>query len=86
MNRDYVNKVKKFQQSSSCMCVDFYDAAEDIDYIVTDNFGGRNRHDGTGCLRFGCENLIFAGTPQATGSIMDRHMGFCKAMTKWGKK
>ena len=39
MNRDYVNEVKKFHDIP-IVCVDFYDTLEDIDYIVTDNFGG----------------------------------------------
>ena len=84
MNRDYVNKVKKFH-NLPVVCVDFYDVAEDIDYIVTDNFGGMEQMTEL-LLKAGCENLVFVGTPQATGSIMDRYMGFVKAMTKWEKK
>lgn len=84
MNRDYVNKVKKFL-NLPVVCVDFYDVAEDIDYIVTDNFGGMEQMTEL-LLKAGCEDLVFVGTPQATGSIMDRYMGFVKAMTKWGKK
>ena len=84
MNRDYVNKVKKFH-NLPVVCVDFYDVAEDIDYIVTDNFGGMEQMTEL-LLKVGCEDLIFVGTPQATGSIMDRYMGFVKAMKKRGKK
>ena len=84
MNRDYVIKVKKFL-NLPVVCVDFYDVAEDIDYIVTDNFGGMEQMTEL-LLKAGCEDLVFVGTPQATGSIMDRYMGFVKAMTKWGKK
>ena len=84
MNRDYVNKVKRFH-NLPVVCVDFYDVTEDIDYIVTDNFGGMEQMTEL-LLKAGCEDLVFVGTPQATGSIMDRYMGFVKAMTKWGKK
>lgn len=83
MNRAYVNKVKKFHDCP-IVCVDFYDTLEDIDYIVTDNFGGMEQMTEV-LLKTGHEELAFVGTPQATGSIMDRYLGFAKAMTKWGK-
>ena len=84
MNRAYVNEVKKFHDIP-IVCVDFYDTLEDIDYIVTDNFGGMEQMTEL-LIKAGCEDLVFVGTPQATGSIMDRYMGFVKAMTKWKKK
>lgn len=83
MNREYVNAVKEFHDLP-IVCVDFYDVTEGIDYIVTDNFGGMEQMTEL-LLRAGCEDLIFVGTPKATGSIMDRYMGFVKAMTKWKK-
>mgnify|MGYP002771431513 FL=1 len=84
MNRDYVNEVRKVLDLP-IVCVDFYDVSGDIDYIVTDNFGGMEQMTEI-LLKAGCEDLIFVGTPQATGSIMDRYLGFTKAMTKWKKK
>lgn len=84
MNRAYVNEVKKFHDIP-IVCVDFYDTLEDIDYIVTDNFGGMEQMTEV-LLKTGHEELAFVGTPQATGSIMDRYLGFTKAMTKWGKR
>ena len=83
MNRAYVKEVKK-SLNLPIVCVDFYDVSEDIDYIVTDNFGGMEQMTEL-LLKAGCEDLAFVGTPQATGSIMDRYLGFTKAMTKWGK-
>ena len=83
MNRDYVNEVRKVLDLP-IVCVDFYDVSGDIDYIVTDNFGGMEQMTEI-LLKAGCEDLIFVGTPQATGSIMDRYLGFTKAMTKWKK-
>lgn len=84
MNRAYVKEVKK-SLKLPIVCVDFYDVSEDMDYIVIDNFGGMEQMTEL-LLKAGCENLAFVGTPEATGSIMDRYLGFVKAMTKWKKK
>ena len=64
MNRAYVNEVKKFHDIP-IVCVDFYDTLEDIDYIVTDNFGGMEQMTEV-LLKTGHEELAFVGTPQAT--------------------
>ena len=46
MNRDYVNKVKKFH-NLPVVCVDFYDVAEDIDYIDSYDIGDEIFYSGT---------------------------------------
>lgn len=82
MNRAYVSEVKKIYQIP-IVCVDFYDVDENMDYIVTDSYGGMEQMTEL-LLQNGLRNLVFVGTPRATGSIMDRYLGFVKAMTKYG--
>ena len=82
MNRDYVSEVKKIYHIP-IVCVDFYDVDENMDYIVTDSYGGMEQMTEL-LLQNGLRNLVFVGTPRATGSIMDRYLGFVKAMTKYG--
>lgn len=82
MNRAYVSAVKKMYEGP-IVCVDFYDVEEDIDYIVTDSYGGMEQMTEL-LLQNGMKKLMFVGTPKATGSIMDRYQGFVKAMTKYG--
>lgn len=83
MNRKYVEKVTSIHKVP-VVCVDFYDVHENVDYIVTDSYGGMEQMTEL-LLESGCENLMFVGTPSASGNIMDRYLGFEKAMEKWGK-
>ena len=65
------------------MCVDYYDIYEDLDYIVTDGFGGMTRMTEL-LLEEGYRDLMFVGTPTATKNITDRYLGYCKALEKAG--
>lgn len=82
MSRDYVAAIRK-AYAVPIVCVDYYDVIPDMDYIVSDSYGGMERMTEL-LLRSGCRKLKFVGTPEATGSIMDRYLGFCKALEKWG--
>lgn len=61
------------------VCIDFYTAKKGMDYIVTDSFHGMKQLTQK-LIDLGHENISFIGTPYATNSIMDRYMGYCKAL------
>lgn len=65
------------------VCVDYYDVQPGMDYIVTDGYTGMQRLTEQLILK-GFRRFCFVGTPQATRSIMDRYMGYCKALEKYG--
>ena len=83
MKRTYVDHVKKQYPYLPVVCVDDYDVREDIDYIVTDSFGGMERMTHL-LLQQGLTDLVFVGTVGATDSITDRYLGFCKALERRG--
>lgn len=65
------------------LCVDFYNADDGMDYIVTDSYKGIQlvtKH----LIDAGHREIGFVGNPWATGSIMDRYMGYCKALMAEG--
>lgn len=82
MSRDYVLKVRK-EYDVPIVCVDFYDVLPGMDYIVCDSFGGTEQLTEL-VLNAGCRKVMFVGNPKATGSIMDRYLGYCKALEKRG--
>ena len=67
------------------VCVDYYDVYEDMDYIITDGFGGMEQ-----MTRFlldqGFSDLMFVGTPDGTKIITDRYLGYCKALELAGEE
>lgn len=79
--------IKQLRKSSSCpiVCIDYYDIYEDMDYIVTDGYGGMEQMTEL-LLERGHRNLYFVGTPNATKNITDRYLGYCKALEKRGIK
>ncbi len=82
MDRNYFLNVRK-EYHVPIVCIDYYDVFTDVDYIVCDSFGGTERLTEI-LLNAGCMKLMFVGNPKATGSIMDRYMGYCKALEKRG--
>lgn len=82
MDRNYIQTVRKEYQVP-IVCIDYYDVLQDMDYIVCDSFGGMEQLTDL-LLDAGCRRLMFVGNPWATGSIMDRYMGYCKALEKRG--
>lgn len=82
MHKDYIAELTK-ARNVPLVCVDCYDVLEGIEYVVTDSYGGMEQLTEL-LLEAGHENLMFVGTPGATGAITDRFMGYCKALEKRG--
>lgn len=78
MRPDYIRKLCS-DVTVPVICVDFYDVDPNMDYIVTDGFHGMELVTRE-LIRAGHRDIGFVGTPQATSSIMDRYMGYCKAL------
>lgn len=84
MNQEFIRYVKS-QNSVPMVCVDFFGMEKDVDYIVTDGFHGAAALTQI-LIDAGHEDIGFVGTPRATSSIMDRYMGYCKALAINGLK
>ncbi|WP_394526036.1 LacI family DNA-binding transcriptional regulator [Lacrimispora sp. JR3] len=61
------------------VCVDFYNGDQELDFIITNGFRGMQAVTQR-LIDYGHRQIMFVGTPGATGSIMDRYMGYCKAL------
>lgn len=82
LRKEYIQAIRR-NYDIPVVCVDYYDVYEDLDYIITDGFGGM------ACmtellLEEGYRDLMFVGTPTATKNITDRYLGYCKALEKAG--
>lgn len=82
LKKEYINAIRR-NYDIPIVCVDYYDIYEDIDYIVTDGFGGMTQMTEY-LLEQGYKDLMFVGTPAATKNITDRYLGYCKALEKSG--
>ena len=65
------------------VCLDFYDVGLDMDFIITNSFRGMSAVTDY-LIQCGHRELLFLGDPAASGSIMDRYMGFCKSLRVHG--
>jgi DNA-binding LacI/PurR family transcriptional regulator len=74
----FVDMVRKSAQVP-VVGVDFYNVDMDMDFIITDSFRGMEKATER-LIQFGHRDITFVGTPKATNSIMDRYMGYCKAL------
>ncbi len=79
----YFEAVRDYYSGISMVYVDYYDVYDDMDYIVTDGFGGMEQMTRM-LIKAGYRNLIFVGSVNATKNITDRYLGFCKALEKAG--
>ncbi len=79
---EFLNMLRE-RSSAPIVCVDYYDVEPGVDYIVTDSYGGMQQMTESLILQ-GFRRFCFVGTPQATRNIMDRYMGYCKALEKYG--
>ncbi len=84
LDKNYIHAVK-CNYKVPVVCVDYYDIEEGIDYIITDGYGGTEKIVNM-LIQFGYRHFQFVGTPQATHNIMDRYMGYCKALEKHNLK
>lgn len=83
MKEGYINAVRSEYKNVPIVCVDYYDVFEDMDYIVTDGFGGMEQMTRL-MIKEGIRDLAFVGTVNATKSITDRYLGYCKALDRAG--
>lgn len=61
------------------VCVDFYDLDKNFDYFIVDNFRGMSTMTEK-LIELGHRDIGFLGNPKATNSIMDRYLGYLKAL------
>lgn len=78
MNPEFVDMVDN-EGEIPVVCVDFYNVDNGLDSIITDGFRGMQMATQR-LLDAGHRDIAFVGTPEATNSIMDRYMGYCKAL------
>lgn len=83
MKRGYIDAVRNEYKDVPVVCADYYDVYDDMDYIVTDSFGGMERMTRM-MLKQGIRDLAFVGTVNATKNITDRYLGYCKALDRAG--
>ncbi len=83
MKKGYIDAVRREYKNVPIVCVDYYDVYEDMDYIVTDGFGGMEQMTRL-MIKEGIRDLAFVGTVNATKNITDRYLGYCKALDRAG--
>ncbi len=83
LKRSYIEAVRTAYRTVPVVCVDYYDVYEDMDYIVTDGFGGMEQMTRL-MLKEGITDLAFVGTVNSTKNITDRYLGYCKALDRAG--
>ncbi len=81
MKKGYIDAVRGEYKNVPIVCVDYYDVYEDMDYIVTDGFGGMEQMTRL-MIKEGIRDLAFVGTINATKNITDRYLGYCKALER----
>lgn len=82
MDTGFIQEVRK-QKKVPVVGIDFYDLAEDMDYVVTDNLHGMQEMTQI-LLDAGFKDILFMGSPHDSPGDMDRYMGYCKAMKSSG--
>ena len=83
MKKGYIDVVRREYKNVPIVCVDYYDVYEDMDYIVTNGFGGMEQMTRL-MIKEGIRDLAFVGTINATKNITDRYLGYCKALDRAG--
>ena len=83
MKKGYIDALRREYKNVPIVCVDYYDVYEDMDYIVTDGFGGMEQMTRL-MIKEGIRDLAFVGTVNATKNITDRYLGYCKALDRAG--
>lgn len=80
MNEQYIKTVIKMSEVP-VVCVDYYGTEQNVDYVVTDSYGGMQKVTQY-VIDQGHKEIGFIGNQKATNSIMDRYQGFCKTLMK----
>ena len=73
----YVEKIR--QTGMPVVLLDFYDATVDTDSVVTDNVYGTYMLTDY-CINRGHKKIAFVGSIHSTASILDRYLGYCRAL------
>lgn len=77
MSAAYVEKI--MDMGMPVALLDFYDAAIETDSVVTDNVYGTYKLTDY-CISMGHHKIAFVGSINATSSILDRYLGYCRAL------
>jgi LacI family transcriptional regulator len=83
MSRAYIDEIAK--KGIPYFFLDFYDANYSINSIIADSMIGSyllTKH----LLDKGLNDITYVGSISQTSSIMDRYLGYCRAMTLTGNK
>lgn len=75
--------ILKRDSSIPIVYMDFTDEEQDVDVVVSDSFYGAYQLTNY-LIRMGHERIAYVGTLLATSSIMDRYLGYMKAMMEHG--
>ncbi len=67
------------------VCVDFYNTDKVFDYFIIDGFRGTYLLTEK-LIKLGHNDIAFVGTPRANNCIMDRYMGYLKALKTYDIK
>ncbi|MBE6765709.1 MAG: LacI family DNA-binding transcriptional regulator [Clostridia bacterium] len=79
MERAYIENIAKTQ--IPFVLLDFYDETYPVDSVASDGMHGTyllTEH----LIERGHRNIAFVGSVNATSSILDRYLGYCKALIK----
>lgn len=77
VHRTYIDYI--YDQEIPMICLDFYDKHFEIDSVITDNmYGGYTLT--SYLLNQGHTKIGFVGNIHHTSSILDRYLGYCKAL------
>lgn len=77
LSKDYINKISNFK--IPMILVDFFYEDIELDSIVTNNFEAS--YEATlHLIKNGHRNIGFVGNIKNTRSIMDRYLGYCRAL------
>ena len=79
IDRDYLLAIAR--SGVPYMLLDFYDEELDADSVTSDNVAGGCRLTGH-LLQTGRRNIGFVGSVHATSSILDRYLGYTKALMR----
>lgn len=81
MSIDYVNLIKSTDMP--LILLDFYDEMLDVDSVISDSFYGSYKVTNH-LLSLGHKNIGFVGNIFSTSSILDRYLGYYKALISNG--
>lgn len=81
IEHDYIAKL--CDQEFEILFLDYYTNDFNIDSVITDNFFGSYELT-TYLINNGFKDITFVGNINATSSIQDRYLGYCKALIEHG--